>query len=190
MPAKSSSIVTALTAAALVVVGVVGYQASASASDPLTQVRSDGSHAPKSPAKHDRHKKKAKSPDAVAIPAGSGEGERVVYSLGAERVWLVGADGKARRTYEVAPSSVSPPVGSYSVTSRSVSVTGSDGVAVEHVVRFAGVDGVVIGFSAAVDGSMPDADPRKKTGGIRESRDDGKAMWDFALHGTKVVVVN
>ncbi|MFH8567066.1 hypothetical protein [Streptomyces sp. NPDC017993] len=190
MPARSSSIVTALTAAALVVVGVVGYQASASATDPLTQVRSDGSHAPKSPSKPDRHKKKDKAPGAVAIPASSGEGQRVVYSLGAERVWLVGADDKTRRSFEVAPSSVSPSVGTYSVTSRSVSITGSDGVAIEHVVRFAGADSVVIGFSAAVDGSMPEPDPSKKTGGIREARDDGKAMWDFALHGTKVVVVN
>ena len=46
-------------------------------------------------------------------------------------------------------------------------------------------------YSAAVDGSTPKPNPgsTKKTGGIRESRGDGKAMWDFALIGTKVVVV-
>jgi hypothetical protein len=188
VPAKSSSIVVALTAAAVVVVGVLGYQAAASAPDQLTQARKGGGPTtPKTPA--DPHAKKEKAPAPPAIPAASGSGERVVYALGAKRVWLVGADGKARRTFAVAPSTVSPPLGTYSVTSRSVSVTGSDGIAIEHVVRFASVDNVVIGFSAAVDGSKPDLDPAKKTGGVRESRDDGKAMWDFALRGAKVVVV-
>lgn len=185
MPAKSSTIVTALTAAALVGVGVLGYQASASAPDTLAPARKAGNHsASKSP-----DGKKDRAPRPVAVPAGSGEGRRVVYALGTKRVWLVGADGKAIRTYAVAPSSVHPPAGTYAVTSRSVSVTGSDGIAIEHVVRFASVDGVVVGFSAAVDGSTPDPDASRKTGGIRESRDDGKAMWEFALRGVKVVVV-
>ncbi|MCB5911627.1 hypothetical protein [Streptomyces pinistramenti] len=192
MPAKSSTIVTALTAAALAVVGVLGYQASASAPDDLTQARKDGGHsaAAKKPSGHDGHGKKEARPAPVAVPAASGKGRRVVYALGAKRVWLVGADGKADRTYKVAPSTVSPPMGTYAVTSRSVSVTGSDGIAIEHVVLFTSVDGVVIGFSAAVDGSTPDPGAsQKKTGGIREARDDGAALWKFGLTGTKVVVV-
>ncbi|TJZ52026.1 hypothetical protein FCH28_19460 [Streptomyces piniterrae] len=187
MPAKSSTIVTALTAAALVAVGVLGYQASASAPDTLAPARKDGSHGSTAPKNPGREKDR---PRPVAVPTGSGEGRRVVYALGAKRVWLVGADGNAIRTFQVAPSTVSPPAGSYAVTSRSVSITGSDGIAIEHVVRFASVDGAVIGFSAAVDGSMPKPDPSKRTGGIRESRDDGKAMWEFALRGSKVVVVS
>jgi hypothetical protein len=191
VPAKSSSIVTALTAAALVVVGVLGYQASASAPDTLTQARKDSGHeTPKAPADHGRHGKKEKSGGPAALPAASGKGRRVVYSLSGKRVWLVDSKGRATRTYKVAPSTVSPPLGTYPVTSRSVSVTGSDGIAIEHVVRFADVDSVVIGFSAAVDGSVPDPDSSKKTGGVRESREDGAAMWDFALHGTKIVVVS
>ena len=85
-----------------------------------------------------------------------------------------------------------PAPGSYSVTSRSNAVTGSDGVPVEHVVRFATVDGVVVGFSAAVDGSTapaPAPDPKVRTGGIREARADGDAMWTFATIGRTVVVV-
>ncbi|MEU6330363.1 hypothetical protein ABZ851_24260 [Streptomyces sp. NPDC047049] len=189
MPAKSSTIVTALTTAAVVVVGVLGYQAAASAPDTLTQTRKDPRHsAPKSPP--ERSGKKDKAPAAAPVPPASGKGRRIVYALDAKRVWLVGADGKAVRTYPVTPSTVSPPLGAYAVGSRSVSVTGSDGIAIEHVVRFASVEGVTIGFSAAVDGSMPDPGSEKRTGGIRESRADGKAMWDFALHGTKVVVVS
>ncbi|QHC20509.1 hypothetical protein [Streptomyces sp. GS7] len=191
MPAKSSTIVTALTAAALVAIGVLGYQASASASAPLTAVRGDGPAADRKPAAHDQAGKKEQSPAAPApVPAASGTGKRVVYALGAKRVWLVDTDGKALRTFPVAPSTVSPAPGAYAVTSRSVSVTGSDGVAIEHVVRFAVVKGVVVGFSAAVDGSTPAPDGAKKTGGIRESRDDGKALWDFALRGGKIVVVS
>jgi hypothetical protein len=40
-----------------------------------------------------------------------------------------------------------------------------------------------------VDGSTPEPDPTTRTGGIREARKDGKAMWQFAGIGTKVVVV-
>lgn len=188
MPAKSSTIVTALTAAALVAVGVLGYQASASAPDTLHEARKDSHHAPKQHG--DQHDKKDKAPAPAPVPAASGTGQRIVYSLGAKRVWLVDAKGTARRTFPVTPSTVSPPPGSYAVGSRSVSVTGSDGIAIEHVVRFAAVNGVTVGFSAAVNGSRPAPGPAKKTGGIRESREDGKAMWDFALHGTKVVVVS
>ncbi|GLW17492.1 MULTISPECIES: hypothetical protein [Streptomyces] len=190
MPAKSSTIVTALTAAALVAVGVLGYQASASAPDTLSQARKGGHQAPEGhPDGHGKKDTKDRAPAPAPVPAASGAGRRIVYSLAAKRVWLVGPKGTAQRTFAVTPSTVSPPRGTYAVGSRSVSVTGSDGVAIEHVVRFAGVSGVTIGFSAAVDGSRPDPGAGKKTGGIRESREDGKAMWDFALHGTKVVVV-
>ncbi|WP_327156271.1 hypothetical protein [Streptomyces tubercidicus] len=189
MPGKSSTIVTALTTAALVVVGVLGYQAAASAPDTLTQARDGSRHSSpeKQPARHD---KKHKTPAPAPVPQASGQGKRIVYSLGAKRVWLVDAQDKALRTFTVAPSAVSPRPGAYAVASRSVSVTGSDGIAVEHVVRFAAVNGVTVGFSAAVDGSQPDPGAGKKTGGVRESRADGKAMWDFAPTGTKVVVVS
>ncbi|GAB7032818.1 L,D-transpeptidase [Streptomyces sp. NPDC021749] len=187
MPAKSSTIVTALTTAAVVVVGVLGYQAAASAPDSLAPARKG--HHGSAKGHEDGSGKKHRAPAPAPVPAASGTGKRVVYSLAAKRVWLVGANGKALRTYQVAPSTVSPAPGTYSVTSRSVSITGSDGVAIEHVVLFGGVGGVPIGFSAAVDGSRPDPAAKKKTGGIRESRADGKAMWDFALQGTKVVVV-
>ncbi|UNO44047.1 L,D-transpeptidase [Streptomyces sp. MST-110588] len=187
-------IVTALTAAALAVVGGLAYQAAASAPDHLTQARhaghsSSASPAPSGPAQQSGKGKPRKA--ANAVPEDSGEGRRVVYALGARRVWLVGDDGKPLRTYKVTPSTVSPKPGSYTVLSpRSELSPGSDGVPVEHVVRFlVAPDGVVFGFSAARDGSMPDPKSTKKTGGIRQSRDDGAAMWDFALPETKVVVV-
>ncbi|MFF9480800.1 hypothetical protein [Streptomyces sp. NPDC014733] len=188
MPARSSTIVTALTAAAVVAVGFLGYQASASAPADLHPHHKGGDSAGKHPAQPGAGKKERR-PAAPPVPEASGTGKRIVYALGAKRVWLVGENDTALRTFAVAPSTVSPPMGTYAVSSRSVSVTGSDGIAIEHVVRFASVDGVVIGFSAAVDGSSPNPDASQRTGGIRESRADGAAMWNFAINGTKVVVV-
>ncbi|MFE6228849.1 MULTISPECIES: hypothetical protein [unclassified Streptomyces] len=176
-----------LTAAAVAVVAFLAYQASASVpADLAEQPRTPGTVAPSASASAGATKPAA---DPLAVPAASGTGERVVYALRDRRVWLVDGKNKAVRTFVVAPSSVSPAPGAYAVTSRSGSVTGSDGVQIEHVVRFASVDGVTVGFSAAVDGSMPAADPTKRTGGIRMKRADGDAMWTFASIGAKVVVV-
>ncbi|KRC95849.1 MULTISPECIES: L,D-transpeptidase [unclassified Streptomyces] len=180
MPSSSSTFVAGLTAAALATVGFLAFQASANVPDDLAEPRRGA------PAKA------AKAPGSMAptaLPDGSGVGERVVYALTADRVWLVGADGRVNRTFRVAPGSVDPPPGSYSVRSRSGAVTGTDGTPIEHVVRFAEVDEVAIGFSAALDGSLPEPDPRVQTGGIRETVADGDAMWAFATIGRRVEVV-
>ncbi|MFJ7047527.1 L,D-transpeptidase [Streptomyces sp. NPDC101112] len=185
MASSSSGFVAGLTAAAIAAVGFLTYQASASVPDDLGKPSpSETPAAKKSKAPAGKEKD-----DDLLLPKGSGTGERVVYSLDEDRVWLVGANEKVTRTFEVTPSAVDPTPATYTVTSRSAAVTGSDGTPIEHVVRFASIDGVVIGFSAAVDGSTPQPDPAVKTGGIRESRKDGKAMWQFAGIGTKVVVV-
>ncbi|AQS68024.1 hypothetical protein [Streptomyces pactum] len=183
MASSSAGFVTGLTAAALATIGVLGYQASASAPADTGRARVSGTPAPgASKAPRDR-----RHPDA--LPAGSGRGERVVYSVDDDRVWLVGADNKVQRTFRVTPSTVDPAPGTYAITSRSKQVTGSDGIPVEHVVRFTSVEGVVIGFSAAVNGSTAKPDPDERTGGIRETRADGDAMWRFATIGQRVVVV-
>ncbi|MEV5431225.1 hypothetical protein [Streptomyces sp. NPDC052701] len=183
MAGISSGIVAGLTAAALATVGFLAHRASTTVPAGLGAPHADASPSavvPKAP--------RRKTP-AAALPAGSGGGERIVYALGADRVWLVGDGDRVRRTFEVFPSEVDPAPGGYAVTSRAKAVTGSDGIPVEHVVRFATVDGVSVGFSAAVDGSTPRPAPGVLTGGIRETREDGAAMWRFATIGRKVVVV-
>lgn len=187
MARSSSGFVAGLTAAAVAAVCFLAYQASANApADVSAAPRTPGTSAP-SVSPSGGPKQPAKNP--LAVPAASGSGERVVYSLGDRRVWIVAADGKAGRTFPVMPSTVDPAPGSYSVTSRSGSVRGSDGVQIEHVVRFTTAQDVAIGFSAAVDGSTPSPDPARKTGGIRMKRADGDALWTFAVIGAKVVVV-
>jgi hypothetical protein len=176
--------VAGLTAAALAAVGFLAYQAQANVPPGLR----GGPGAAATPAASAGEAPRDERRPA-ALPGGSGTGERVVYSLDDDRVWLVGADGEVRSTFEVHPGSVDPAPGTYAVTSRSEAVIGTDGVPVEHVVRFTGADGVAIGFSAAVDGSTPTPDPAVTTGGIRESRADGEAMWRFATIGQKVVVI-
>ncbi|OAH16278.1 L,D-transpeptidase [Streptomyces jeddahensis] len=184
MARSSSGFVAGLTAAAIAAVGFLAVQAAANVPDTLGKAEPSAS-----PTVSQSPTESAKKKESATPPEDSGTGERVVYSLEDDRVWLIGADGETKRTFKVTPSTVDPEVGTYSVTSRSSAVTGSDGVPIEHVVRFADVDGVVIGFSAAVDGSTPTPDPERQTGGIRESREDGNAMWTFATVGTKVVVV-
>lgn len=183
MARSSSGFVAGLTAAAVAVVGFLAYQASANVPDTLGKPFASAS--PKAPTKKAPRDKN----NPVALPADSGRGERVVYSVDDDRVWLVTETNKAERTFRVTPGTVDPAVGTYGVTSRSKAVTGSDGAQVEHVVRFTVVDGVAIGFSAAMDGSTASPDSAKKLGGIRESRTDGTAMWNFATIGVKVVVI-
>ncbi|MFJ8593006.1 hypothetical protein [Streptomyces sp. NPDC093598] len=185
MAASSSGIVAGLTAAALATVGYLAHEAARTVPAGLGRAAQPGAAPAAGTSKAPPVRK-----DPAALPDGSGKGARVVYSLRRDRVWLVAADEAISRTFKVEPSAVDPAPGSYSVTSRSNAVTGSDGVPVEHVVRFATVDGVVIGFSAAVGGpTAPAPDPKVRTGGIRESRVDGDAMWTFATIGRRVVVV-
>ncbi|MFI5666777.1 hypothetical protein [Streptomyces sp. NPDC051704] len=184
MARSSSGIVAGLTVVAVAAVGFLGYQASATAP----------AHPPKAAAQQPAAPSPAASAHAadpakpVAVPAESGTGARVVYSVGQKRVWLVGESGEPK-SFAVKPSTAHPKPGTYLVNSRSGAVTGSDGVPIEHVVRFATADGVVVGFSSRVDGQMPEPDQSKKTGGIRMARTDGDAMWGFATINSKVVVV-
>ncbi|MCA1220122.1 hypothetical protein [Streptomyces sp. 8L] len=184
MSRSSSGIVAGLTAVALGAVGFLAYQASANVPDTLGRPATP-SASPSHVAQGPQHPRE----DPTALPAGSGQGARVVYALKAHRVWLVGDDGASTRTFTVRPSTVDPAAGSYTVTGRTESVIGSDGVPIEHVVLFAKTDGVVIGFSSAKDGSTAAPDPAKKTGGVREKKADGDALWNFATLGSKVVVL-
>ncbi|MET7731081.1 hypothetical protein ABZT02_06895 [Streptomyces sp. NPDC005402] len=180
MATSNAAFVTALTTAAVATVGFLAYQASATVP---TRAHTSGTPA----AATSKAPRDERNP--AALPPGSGAGERVVYSLDDNRVWLVNADDKVSRTFEVVPGTIDPAPGVYVVTSRSNSVTGTDGTPIEHVVRFTSIDGVAIGFSAAVrDPGTPAT--TVPTGGIRESREDGDAMWAFATIGAKVAVIH
>ncbi|MFD6277976.1 hypothetical protein ACFWFI_20760 [Streptomyces sp. NPDC060209] len=184
MARGSSGIVAGLTAAAVAAVCFLAYQASANAPDTVAVPSAEVSKPAAAPTEKPEPPK-----EPLAVPEDSDAGARVVYALKDRRVWLVDDEEKALRTFAVMPSSVNPLPGVYRVTSRSGSIKGSDGVLIEHVVRFADVDDVAVGFSAAQDGSMESPDPTMKTGGVRMKRADGDVLWTFATVGVKVVVV-
>ncbi|WP_059012347.1 L,D-transpeptidase [Streptomyces specialis] len=173
-----------LTAGALVVVAAMavqarddGYPASATPGAP-TATPTVGETATADP-----------SPEAVPVPEDSGDGRRVVYSLSQSRVWLVESDETVTRTFPVWPGSVTPDVGTYTVSFRRAESTGSDGVPIENIVYFTVVAGLSVAFSNAVDGASPDPAPGVETGGIRSTTADGDAIWNFAGTGTVVRVV-
>ncbi|WP_053665191.1 hypothetical protein [Streptomyces sp. MMG1121] len=185
MAGTSSGIVAGLTAVAVGAVGFLAYQAQATA--PASPAGRPGASASPSvtasKAPRDRR-------HPTALPSDSGAGERVVYSLDDDRVWLVDHPYGVVRTFMVTPGTIDPLPGTYWVTSRSSAITGTDGAPIEHVVRFASADGLAIGFSAAVGAAaQAPADPNMRTGGIRENRVDGEEMWKFATIGVKVVVI-
>ncbi|MEV5878617.1 hypothetical protein AB0L75_31200 [Streptomyces sp. NPDC052101] len=185
MAGTSSAVVAGLTAAALAAVGLLSYQARMTVPASLAAAaRASASPSMTAGPPRDHH--------STALPSGSGTGERVVYSVDDNRVWLVDRGNQVQRTYKVNPGSVDPYPGMYWVTSRSNAIIGTDGTPIEHVVRFTEVDGLAVGFSAAVSSGAPrtEADPTVRTGGIRESRADGDAMWDFATIGVRVLVIH
>ncbi|MBO1415777.1 hypothetical protein [Streptomyces sp. FH025] len=182
-------VVTGLTLGALAVVSLLAFQANgaqdrAGGARPTTAATSSGPAASATPSA-------SATPTVPPLPTSSGSGTRVVYSISSHYVWLIDPKKTPQiaAAFPVTPGTVEPTPGSYSVYSRTQTTTGTDGRQIEHVVRFAQQEGVVFGFSAAVDGATPTADPKAKTGGIRSGRAEGQLLWDFAPKETKVVVV-
>ncbi|MEE1784387.1 hypothetical protein PUR71_15980 [Streptomyces sp. SP17BM10] len=182
-------VVTGLTLGALAVVSLLAFQANgaqdrAGAARPTATATAGGPATSAAPSV-------TPTPTAPTLPASSGTGTRVVYSVSSHYVWLIEPKKNPQvvAAFPVTPGTVEPTPGAYPVYSRTATTTGTDGKQIEHVVRFAQQNGVVFGFSAAVDGATPSADPKAKTGGIRSSRPDGQLLWDFAPKDTKVVVV-
>ena len=144
-----------------------------------------------------RAQKLARIKESDALPDGSGEGRRIVFSETAQRVWLVGDNGKVERTYLVSGSkfdNLNP--GTYSVLSRSRHATAFDySGSMEYFVRFATGFTAPIGFhTVPVDNAGRPEQTKKELGTptsagcVRQWRDDAIALWTFAPIGTKVVV--
>ncbi len=150
-------------------------------------------------AKFDRSDREARrvARTALAVPADSGEGRRVVFDQTAQRVWLVGESGKAERTYLVSGSAednLDP--GSYEVFSRSERAWGiDDSGTMNYMVRFAHGERAAIGFHdlPVKDGELvqtrAELGTALSTGCVRQWRPDARALWRFAPVGTPVVVV-
>ncbi|WP_405015486.1 hypothetical protein [Kitasatospora sp. NBC_01539] len=176
-------VVAGLTAAAVAVVTLLAVQADGAGSRAAAAGASAAAATEAAPSS-------GPAPTAPALPASSGTGYRLVYSIAGHRVWLVDPrkTPELQASFAVTPGSAEPSPGSYSVYSRTATGKGTDGRQIEHVVRFTQQSGTVFGFSAAVDGSTEPPEAGLRTGGIRSARADGQLLWDFAPTGTRVVV--
>ncbi len=123
------------------------------------------------------------------LPADSGSGQRVVYSIGQRRVWLVDKYGRVARFYRVLAGDVDPSPGTHRVFARRSHGQGGDGARIEHVVMFATSWDDNVGFSAAVRPAAKPPAPHKLRAAIRASREDESALWNQAIIGTLVEVV-
>ena len=136
-------------------------------------------------------------PEDLLVPEDSGEGRRVVFDEGTQRVWLVARDGSVERTYLVSGSiydNLDP--GSYSVFSRDKQAWGIDGSELRYMVRFTTGAEAAIGFHniPVLDGEKVQNRDELGTplshGCVRQWGQDARALWEFAPLGTSVVVVN
>lgn len=148
-------------------------------------------------------------PDPTILPWFSGTGRRVVYSISAQRVWAVEADGTVVKTHPVSGKRGVPNPGTYSVWSRSLHTSSIDNPKVRwmYMVRFAwGPDGGNIGFheiptecrtwTSWTTGtncwklqSVSQLGQPLSGGCVRQSTPDAIWIWDWAQLGTKVVVL-
>jgi lipoprotein-anchoring transpeptidase ErfK/SrfK len=134
--------------------------------------------------------------ESDTLPDRSGSGKRVVFDMSAQRVWLVDRGDRVRRTYLVSGSvtdNLKP--GAYEVYSTSRHAVGiDDSGQMQYMVRFTHGDRAAIGFHdiPVDDGGLVQTRDQLGTpqshGCIRQWRPDAKALWDFAVVGTKVVV--
>jgi len=132
-----------------------------------------------------------------APPADSGEGRRVVFDQGDQRVWLVEDDGTVARTYLVSGSrfdNLDP--GAYEVLSTSRTATAFDlSGTMEYFVRFATGYSEPIGFHSVPRDTAGRLEQTRQqlgtplsAGCVRQWKPDAVALWDFAPVGTTVVV--
>lgn len=149
----------------------------------------DGRRGPRRPA----------PPAAPALPADSGEGTRVVFSIGEQRVWLVeaGERGDVVRRTHLASGSVYDNLhpGTFEVYSRSRHATGiGDSGTMEYFVRFTRGANAAIGFHSIPVSDGEPVQTRRQLGTplshgcMRQWRPDARALWDFAPVGRTVVV--
>jgi hypothetical protein len=134
---------------------------------------------------------------SAALPASSGSGRRIVFSIKDQRVWLVNAKNTAFSTYLVSGSlthNLEP--GKFSVFSKSRWAVGVDDSGVmQYFVRFAHGVNAAIGFhSIPTQNGKPlqtvaQLGTPRSHGCIRQKLSDAIRLWDFAPVGTDVVVV-
>ncbi|NHC44008.1 L,D-transpeptidase [Motilibacter aurantiacus] len=140
----------------------------------------------------------APKPRRTGLPARSGSGKRIVYSIARQQVWLVSGQEKVTRTYLVSGRPSQPDPGTFRVYSKSMHTSSSvSDATMNYMVRFTYGErtGAPIGFhdipkkrSGGYEQRLADLGRPLSAGCVRQAPADAAALWSFAPVGTKVVV--
>jgi hypothetical protein len=130
------------------------------------------------------------------VPGASGDGRRIVYSNGQQRIWLIETDGSVSHSFRVSGRTGAPPFGTYYIASKS-EMSSSGSLRLPYMSRFyKASSGKWIGFHGIPlrpDGSPIQTDAELgqplSHGCVRMNQQDVKVVWDFTPVGTKIVVV-
>lgn len=145
---------------------------------------------------------RATAPDSLSVaplPADSGSGRRIVYSLTDQMVWLVDSDGAVLANYFVSGREGWPISGIYSVFSKSRKTTSwtGGGVTMRWMVRFIKTSSTSIGFHEiprTASGRYIQANDQLGTplsaGCVRQATEDAIRLYRWADVGTPVVVTS
>ena len=139
------------------------------------------------------------NPDSsIPVPPGSGSGRRIVYSNGAQRVWLIEGDETVVDTYLISGREGVPDRGVYEVFSKSeIAYAGHDGITMRYMVRFTHADsGLAIGFHSIPNTASGEPMQTEEqlgefhsAGCVRQSLGHAAALYEWADEGTIVHVV-
>ena len=118
-----------------------------------------------------------------------------MYSVAAQRVWLVEADERVVESWLVSGRRGIPRPGNYQVFSKSRWARAPSRVRMEFMVRFARTRGLPIGFHAIPINrkgrpiqSEAELGQYRSKGCVRQSRATAEILWHFAPVGTPVRV--
>lgn len=133
------------------------------------------------------------------LPADSGTGKRVVFSISQQYVWLVNADDTIERRYPVSGSrfdQLEP--GTYDVIRKRRHTTSWHGTeSMEYMVTFTFGKNAAIGFhdiprsldTGELIQGLDELGMALSDGCVRQRHADAAALWDFAPPDTPVIVV-
>ena len=129
------------------------------------------------------------------VPAMTGDGRRIIYSVTGQRVWLVADDNTLVKTYKVSGRANMPNVGVYHVYSKSLNAS-SGSARMRFMIRFARGHNLPIGFHSipTVRGRPLQSEAQLGTyqshGCVRQAVPDAFFLWMWAPVGTTVVVIH
>jgi hypothetical protein len=130
-----------------------------------------------------------------------GDGKRIIYDVGEQRVWLINEDNVVIASYLVSGRKGTPRTGDFAVFSKSeLASAGHDGITMQWMVRFyccIGPSSLPIGFHAipryarGTPMQTPDQLGTYQSGGcVRQEDTKAYALYQWAEIGTPVHVVH